>query len=145
MPKTISKYHIDRHQAQQNRLNSQLPRFKSTDIYFARHSQQSFHQLSTLEQERLLSRLKLVYSQILFDYFSSQDNINNLIDRFVAEAFCFNLPINKVVEIHMSLMDNLEQQLISQGLHTEDLDDFRLTLIDVIAHLGEMYRNLESQ
>ena len=27
-----------------------------------------------------------------------------------------------------------------EGLHAEYLSDFRLTLIDVIAHLGEMYR-----
>ncbi|MEM7761167.1 MAG: hypothetical protein AAF298_24010, partial [Cyanobacteria bacterium P01_A01_bin.40] len=49
---------------------------------------------------------------------------------------------NKVVEIHMGLIDDLERELKFKGLHTEHLSDFRLTLIDVIAHLGEMYRNV---
>lgn len=146
MPKTISKYHIDRHKAQQKRLNLPPPeRLKYSGVYLARDSRQFFQKLSALEQEKLLGKLKFIYSQILFDYFSSQDNINNLIDRFVAEAFLANLPINKVVEIHMNLIDNLERQLIFEGLHTEHLSDFRLTLIDVIAHLGEMYRNLVSE
>jgi circadian clock protein KaiA len=50
-----------------------------------------------------------------------------------------NLSLDRFVEIHRELIDNLEYQLIFEGLHTEHLSDYRLTLIDVIAHLGKMY------
>ena len=143
MPETIGESQIDRDRSQQNRLNSKLnERLEYSGIYFNRNPQRFFSNLSTLEQRQLLERLKLIYYQILFDYFSSQDNINNQIDRFVEEAFFINLPMNKVVEIHMELIDSLERQLIFDGLHTEHLSDYRLTLIDVIAHLGEMYRSV---
>ncbi len=146
MSVAVSKYHLDRHRSQQIRLNSQLKkRLKHSGVYYQRDIQQFYPNLSVLEQRELLDRLELIYSQILFDYFSSQDNINNLIDRFVEEAFFVDLPFNKVVEIHVNLIDNLERQLLLEGLHTEHLRDFRLTLIDVIAHLGEMYRNLVSE
>ena len=146
MSVAISKYHLDRHRSQQTRLNSQLKkRLKYSGVYYQRNIQQFYPNLSVLEQRKLLDRLELIYSQILFDYFSSQDNIDNLIDRFVEEAFFVDLPFNKVVEIHVNLIDNLERQLLLEGLHTEHLSDFRLTLIDVVAHLGEMYRNLVSE
>lgn len=50
--------------------------------------------------------------------------------------------MGKVVEIHMELIDDLERQLKLEGLHSEYLSDYRLVLIDVIAHLGEMYRSV---
>lgn len=143
MPKTSNNSQIDRHTSPQNRLNSKLQeRLGSSDIYFQRNSEHFFGSLSILEQEILLDRLKLIYSQILFDYFSAEENINSQIDRFVEEAFFVNLPMNKVVEIHMELIDKLEHQLVLEGLHVGHLSDFRLTLIDVIAHLGEMYRSV---
>ena len=143
MSETVSKSQVDRHKSQQDRLNSKLnERLGYSSIYFQRDPQQFFNNLSTLEQRRLLERLKLIYSQILFNYFSDEDNINNLIDRFVEEAFFVSLPMNKIVEIHMELIDNLERQMTFEGLNTEHLTDFRLTLIDVIAHLGEMYRGI---
>ena len=143
MPEIVTKSQIERHKNQQNRLNSKLKeRLGFSDIYFKRNAQKFYNNLAAHEQKELLKRLKLLYSQILFDYFSAENNINNLIDRFVEEAFFVNLPINKVVEIHMELIDDLERQLIFEGLNTEHLTDFRLSLIDVIAHLGEMYRSV---
>ena len=139
----IQSCQMNRQDLQQNRfsLNSKLKeRLGYSGIYSKRNSQHFFNCLSSFEQEKLLKKLKVIYSQILFNYFSSHDNINNLIDRFVEEAFFVNLPIGKVVEIHMELIDNLEHQLKFEGLHTAHLSDYRLTLIDVIAHLGEMYR-----
>ena len=50
--------------------------------------------------------------------------------------------MDKVVEMHMQLIDGLARELKIQGLDTEYLKDYRLTLIDVIAHLGEMYRSV---
>lgn len=143
MPKIINELQIERHKQQQNQLHSKLnERLEYSGIYFNRNSQNFFKHLSVLKQKELLERLKLIYSQILFDYFSSEDNTNSLIDRFVEEAFFVNLPMTKVVEIHLELIDNLERQLKFEGLHSEDLSEFRLTLIDVIAHLGEMYRSV---
>ena len=48
--------------------------------------------------------------------------------------------MSKVIEIHLDLINTLEKQLILDGLDAEYLSDFRLTLIDVMAHLGEIYR-----
>ncbi|HEY9302275.1 MAG TPA: circadian clock protein KaiA, partial [Phormidium sp.] len=45
-----------------------------------------------------------------------------------------------IVEIHMELMDEISKQLKIEGRGDEILQDYRLTLIDVIAHLCEMYR-----
>ncbi|MBW4533223.1 MAG: hypothetical protein KME09_04735 [Pleurocapsa minor HA4230-MV1] len=143
MHRTINESQIERHQQQQNRLNSKLnERLEYSDVYFNRDSQGFFKHLSVCDQKQLLERLKLIYSQILFDYFSPENNTNSLIDRFVEEAFFVNLPMNKVVEIHLELIENLERQLRFEGLHIDYLSDFRLTLIDVIAHLGEMYRSV---
>lgn len=144
MPETtVKSCQINRQDSQQSRLNSKLKeRLGYSGIYSQRNSQHFFNRLSNFEQKKLLERLKLIYSQILFNYFSSEDSINTLIDRFVEEAFFINLPMNKVVEIHMELIDNLENQLKFEGLHTDHLSDYRLTLIDIIAHLGEMYRTV---
>ncbi|HAA29524.1 MAG TPA: circadian clock protein KaiA, partial [Cyanobacteria bacterium UBA8553] len=48
--------------------------------------------------------------------------------------------VTQIVEIHMELMDDLSKQLKLEGRSDEILLDYRLTLIDVIAHLCEMYR-----
>lgn len=143
MPEAIQENQIDRQNHQQHQLNSKLKeRLGYSGIYSQRDSQSFFDNLSTFEQNKLIKKLKLIYSQILFGYFTSEETINNQIDRFVEEAFFVNLPMNKVVEIHMELIDDWERQLKFEGLHTEDLRDYRLVLIDVIAHLGEMYRSV---
>ena len=139
----MSKSHMERHKNQQSKLNSKLnERLGNGEIYFKRDAQVFFNNLTLLERQELLDRLKSLYSQILMTYFSDEEDLNSLIDRFVEEAFFVNLPMNKVVEIHLELIDKLDRQLKFEGLHTEHLSDFRLTLIDVIAHLGEMYRSV---
>ena len=143
MSKVISKSSIERDKQQQNRLNTKLDeRLEYSGIFFKRNPHVFFSDLSGSAQRQLIDRLKVIYAQILSNYFSSEVDINSLIDRFVEEAFFANLPMNKVVEIHMDLIGNLERKLRFEGLHTEHLSDFRLTLIDVIAHLGEMYRSV---
>ncbi|MGK7898848.1 MAG: circadian clock protein KaiA, partial [Xenococcus sp. (in: cyanobacteria)] len=42
--------------------------------------------------------------------------------------------------IHMELMDEFSQQLKLEGRSEEILLDYRLALIDIVAHLCEMYR-----
>jgi circadian clock protein KaiA len=48
--------------------------------------------------------------------------------------------VTQIVEIHMNLMDVFSKQLKLEGRSEEILLDYRLTLIDIIAHLCEMYR-----
>lgn len=130
-------------QSNKNRLDSKLKeRLGYTGIYSQRNPEQFFGNLSTLEQRKLLKELKAIYFQIIVDYFTKEEQINERIDRFVEKAFFVNLPMDEVVEIHMKLIDNLARELKFEGLDAAYLSDYRLTLIDVIAHLGEMYRSV---
>ena len=143
MPETACNSQIDRRGNLRRGLKSSLrKRAVSPSIYLKRDPQRFFSNLSVAEQQELLNRLKFSYSRILFDYFSSEEKIDRLINRFAEEAFLIDLPVHKVVEIHGSLIDNLNYQLMLEGIHTEYLSDFRLTLIDAIAHLGEIYRKV---
>ncbi len=145
MPEAIQKYSINK-QLEQNRLNSKLKeRLGYSGIYSQRNSQHFFERLSLVEQQELLKELRSDYYQILTNYFTKETQINDQIDRFVEKAFFVNLPLDKVVEIHMKLIDDLARELRFQGLHPEFLSDYRLTLIDVLAHLGEMYRSVLSE
>ena len=141
MPNITYNPEIDAYSKKQNILSiKSSERFSSNarkQEYFARH----FDDLSEFEQKKALKSLKVEYSLILFDYFSDRNSIDNKIEDFAKEAFKIDLPISKVVEIHLDLIDSLEKELMIEGLHVEYISDFRLTLINVIAHLGEMYRN----
>ena len=142
MPNTIAKPQINLLGKNKNILNSKLTeRFRCANADRNKKYPKVFDSLSEFEQKQLLKNLKAQYSLILFDYFSSKDIINDKIEDFAKEAFNINLPIGKIVEIHLDLIENLEYQLMLEGLQAEYLSDFRLTLIDVIAHLGELYRN----
>lgn len=114
-------------------------RLRYSSTYFKKVPQGLFNSLSILEQKKILESFKLSYALILFDYFSLRNQINDRVDCFAKEAFRINLPMSKVVEIHADLIDNLERQLMFEGLRSETLSDFRATLIDVIAHLGKIY------
>ena len=50
------------------------------------------------------------------------------------------MSVSQVLEIHMELMDRLAKKLKLEGRSEDILLDYRLTLIDAIAHLCEMYR-----
>lgn len=140
IPKTLSiKSSCDGKQLNRSNTNSRK-KLVYLGTRVGRDPQQFYSSLSILEQEELLENLKLDYSQILFDYFASETKIACQIDRFVNQVFALNLPVYKVVEIHCSLIDNLKRQLMLKGLRTEYLSSFRLTLIVVLAHLGETYR-----
>lgn len=107
--------------------------------YVNKSYQQFYSSLSVSEQQELLEILELDYGQILFDYFASEAKIARQIDRFVNQVFALNLPVYKVVEIHCSLINDLKRQLVLEGIQTAYLSSFRLTLIEVLAHLGETY------
>ena len=65
---------------------------------------------------------------------------NQALESFVHTAFFSDLPITKTVEIHMNLMDGFWKQLKLEGHKNDFLQDYRLALLDVLAHLCEMYR-----
>lgn len=141
MPNTVLKPQASIYGDRQKLLNSRLSeRFRNSADREKEH-QNIFDRLTKFEQKQLLKNIESDYSLILFDYFSSKATINRKIEEFAQKVFDINLPINKVVEIHLNVINSLEYQLLLEGLHTECLSDFRLTLIEVIAHLGELYRN----
>ena len=51
-----------------------------------------------------------------------------------------DLPITRTVEIHVNLIDEFWKQLRLEGHKNDFLQDYRLALLDVMAHLCEMYR-----
>ena len=59
---------------------------------------------------------------------------------FVNTAFFSDLPITNTVEIHVDQIDEFWKQLRLEGHKSEFLQDYRLALLDVMAHLCEMYR-----
>lgn len=126
---------------QQRRLSEKLKeRLGYLGVYYKRNPQLFLRHLSQSERQKLLENLKLEYRQIVLKYFSQENTLNQRIDNFVDKAFFADISVSRIVEIHMELMEEFSQQLKLEGRSEEILLDYRLTLIDVIAHLGEMYR-----
>ena len=126
---------------QQRRLAEKLrERLGYLGVYYKRNSQIFLRNLSGSEKQKFLEQLKSSYRDIVLNYFSQDTAVNNQIDEFVNLAFFADVPVTQVVEIHMELMDEFAKQLKLEGRSDEILLDYRLTLIDAIAHLCEMYR-----
>lgn len=126
---------------QQQRLSEKLrERLGYLGVYYKRNPQLFLRHLSQQERQKLLENLKSEYRQIVLRYFSQENNLNQDIDNFVDKAFFADVSVSRIVEIHMELMEEFSKQLQLEGRSEEVLLDYRLTLIDVIAHLGEMYR-----
>jgi circadian clock protein KaiA len=96
--------------------------------------------MSQPDRETLLCQLRADYRKIILGYFANDAALNQNIDTFVNQAFMADISVSHIVEIHMDLMDEFSKQLKLEGRSEEILLDYRLTLIDVIAHLCEMYR-----
>ncbi|PSN11924.1 circadian clock protein KaiA [filamentous cyanobacterium CCT1] len=128
---------------QQHQLTEKLKaRLGYLGVYYKRNPSQFLRHLSPEDRQALLDQLKSDYRKIVLAYFASnlKLNLNQLIDDFVDQAFMSDISVAQIVEIHMELMDNFSKQLKLEGRSEEILLDYRLTLIDVIAHLCEMYR-----
>lgn len=126
---------------QQRRLADKLKeRLGYLCVYYKRNSQHFWRNLPQNEKEKLIEKLSSEYRQIILDYFAKDHKINQAIDHFVNQAFFADLPVSQILEIHMELMDEFAQQLKLEGRSEDILLDYRLTLIDIIAHIGEMYR-----
>jgi circadian clock protein KaiA len=127
--------------AQQTRLSKKLKeRLGYLGIYYKRSSQNFLRYMSSSQQQELLRQLKVDYREIVLSYFSNEADLNQKIDNFVNTAFFADVPVAQIVEIHMELMDEFSKHLKLEGRSDDILQDYRLTLIDTIAHLCEMYR-----
>lgn len=127
--------------AQQGRLTDKLKaRLGYLGVYYKRNPEYFLRNMSQVDRDALLNQLKIDYRKIVLGYFSNDANLNPNIDAFVNQAFMADISVSLIVEMHMDLMDEFSKQLKLEGRSEEILLDYRLTLIDVIAHLCEMYR-----
>ena len=127
--------------AQQQRLSEKLKeRLNYLGIYYKRNPRNFLRRMTQPQKEDLLKHLKTDYRSIILTYFADTADLNQQLDNFVNSAFFADVPVAQIVEIHMDLMDEFAKQLKLEGRSDEILQDYRLTLIDTIAHLCEMYR-----
>ena len=126
---------------QQRRLTEKLKeRLGYLGVYYKRDPKNFLRHLSPDEKLEFVEKLKLDYREIALIYFSGEEYLNQKIDDFVNTAFFADVSVAQIVEIHMELIDEFSKQLKLEGRSDEILLDYRLTLIDTIAHLCEMYR-----
>jgi len=109
-------------------------------VFYKRDPARFLRQLGESERRDLLNSLQRTYRDLLLSYFRDPAAANQALESFVNTAFFSDLPITKTVEIHMNLIDGFTKQLKLEGHRTEFLQDYRLALLDVMAHLCEMYR-----
>jgi len=120
-----------------NRLNGRLGYL---GVYYKRDPSRFLRNLGESERKDLLDSLKLTYRDLLISYFQDPASANQALESFVNTAFFSDLPITHTVEIHMNLIDEYDKQIKLEGHKTDFLQDYRLALLDVMAHLCEMYR-----
>lgn len=126
---------------QQRRLAEKLKeRLGYLGVYYKRNPKFFLRHLPANDKQEFLQTLSSDYREIILSYFSNDDNLNQKIDNFVNMAFLADISVSQIVEIHMELMDQFAKHLKLEGRNEEVLLDYRLTLIDIIAHLCEMYR-----
>jgi circadian clock protein KaiA len=126
---------------QQQRLAEKLKeRLGYLGVYYKRNPADFFRNMTQPQKQELLQQLKADYRKIILTYFSNDPQSNQHLDNFVNLAFFADISVTQIMEIHMELMDEFSKQLKLEGRSDEILLDYRLTLIDAIAHLCEMYR-----
>ena len=101
-----------------------------------------FEQMNPDQKEEFLEQIKSDYRQILIGYFKNDISLKEKIDKFINAIFHANIPVPKIIEIHMELVDEFSKQLKLEGRsdYTSLLVDYRLALIDMLARLCELYR-----
>jgi circadian clock protein KaiA len=113
------------------------------DYVFACNKQKNqlfFQQMTQTEQQEFLEQVKSDYRQIIINYFITDKSLKAKIDKFINAVFYANIPVPQIIEIHMEVIDEFAKQLRLEGRSDETLLDYRLTLIDILAHLCEVYR-----
>jgi circadian clock protein KaiA len=101
---------------------------------------QIFQDMTATEKQELLAKLKSDYRQIIINYFLTDNALPERLDKFINNLFYTSIPIPQIIEMHMEIMDEFAKQLRIEGRSDETLLDYRLTLIDILAHLCEVYR-----
>ncbi len=101
---------------------------------------QIFQDMTAIEKQELLAKLKSDYRQIIINYFLTDNALPERLDKFINNLFYTSIPIPQIIEMHMEIMDEFAKQLMIEGRSNEALLDYRLTLIDILAHLCEVYR-----
>ncbi len=119
------------------RLNGRLGYLS---VYYKRDPSRFLRNLEAEERSELLDSLRRSYRDLLISYFKDPATANQAIESFVNTAFFADLPITKMVEIHVNLIEEFWKQLMLKGQKNDFLQDYRLALLDVMAHLCEMYR-----
>lgn len=109
-------------------------------VYYKRDPSRFLRNLIPTEREELVRSLTRTYRDLLLSYFRDPAAANQALESFVNTAFFIDLPVTKIVEIHVNLIDSFSSQLKLEGHKIEFLQDYRLALVDVMAHLCEMYR-----
>lgn len=109
-------------------------------VFYKRDPSRFLRSLPEGQREELVRSLERTYRDLLLSYFRDPAAANQALESFVNTAFFCDLPVTKVVEIHINLIDRFAKQLTMEGHKSDFLQDYRLTLIDVMAHLCEMYR-----
>jgi circadian clock protein KaiA len=109
-------------------------------IFYKRDPSRFLRNLPQAERQELLRSLERSYRDLLISYFRDPAAANQALESFVNTAFFSDLPITTMVEIHMNLIDGFWKQLKLEGHKNDFLQDYRLALLDVMAHLCEMYR-----
>jgi circadian clock protein KaiA len=101
---------------------------------------QTFQDMTAAEKQELLAVLKADYRQIIINYFISDKTLQEKLDKFINTLFYTSVPVPQIIEMHMEIIDEFAKQLRIEGRSDETLLDYRLTLIDILAHLCEVYR-----
>lgn len=109
-------------------------------VYYKRNRNDFYSNLSSQARQNLYEKLSFSYREILLKYFNENTQIDKKIDEFVHQAFFADISTSQILEIHMELIDDFSCQLRIEGRNEDLLLDYRLPLIDVVAHLCEMYR-----
>ena len=109
-------------------------------VYYKRDPSRFLRNLPASDREDLLRSLTRTYRDLLVSYFRDPAAANQALESFVNTAFFSDLPITNTVEIHMNLIEGFSKQLKLEGHKNDFLQDYRLVLLDVMAHLCEMYR-----
>ena len=109
-------------------------------VFYKRDPSRFLRHLAPQERQELLASLERTYRDLLISYFRDPAAANQALESFVHTAFFSDLPITKAVEIHINLIDSFWKQLKLEGHKNDFLQDYRLALLDVMAHLCEMYR-----
>ncbi len=109
-------------------------------VFYKRDPTRFLRNLPETDREELVRSLERTYRDLLLSYFRDPAAANQALESFVNTAFFCDLPVTKAVEIHINLIDRFAKQLRLEGHKSDFLQDYRLALIDVMAHLCEMYR-----